>query len=70
MVRGAAGEQVSSRIHRFSQLKIGDLVIRDPDIVVANVNFMAADIVLGMDLLGTRRFWISYAARRIFLSAE
>ena len=67
MVRGAAGEQVSSHIHRFPQLKIGDLVIRDPEIVVANVNLRAADMVVGMDLLGTRRFWLSHGARQIFL---
>ena len=70
MVRGAAGEQVSSRIHRFAHLKIGDLVIRDPEIVVANVNLRAADMVLGMDLLSTRRFWLSYGARQIFLPSN
>jgi len=68
MVRGVAGEQVSSRIHRFSLLKLGELIIRDPEIVVANINFSAADMVLGMDLLSTRRFWISYGMRRIFIS--
>ena len=67
-VRGIAGEQLSSRLHMFSQLKIGDLVIRKPEIVVANVNLKAADMVLGLDLLRTRRFWLSHRARQIFIS--
>ena len=67
-VRGAAAEQIGSRIHQFSQLRIGDLLITNPDIVVSNVNFRGADMLLGMDLLSTRRFWISHTARRTFIA--
>lgn len=67
-VRGAAAEQIGSHIHQFSQLRIGDLLISDPGIVVSNVSFRGVDMLLGMDLLSTRRFWISHTARRIFLA--
>jgi predicted aspartyl protease len=67
-VQGAAAEKIGSHIHQFSQLRIGDLLITNPDIVVSNVNFRGADMLLGMDLLSTRRFWISHTARRIFIA--
>jgi len=28
-----------------------------------------ADLVLGVDLLSSRRLWLSYGSRRIFISA-
>ena len=67
-VRGAAAEQISSHIHQFSQLKIGDLLITNPEIVVSNVNFRGVDMLLGMDILSNRRFWISHTARRILIA--
>jgi predicted aspartyl protease len=68
IVRGAAAEQVPSRIYKFSHLKIGDLAIFEPEIVVANVNLGPADLVFGMDFLRTHRVWISHGARQIFFS--
>jgi len=67
-VRGAATEQISSHIHQFSQLRLGDLLITNPEIVVSNVSFRGVDMLLGMDILSTRRFWISHTARRIFIA--
>ena len=66
-LRGAAAEQVNARLHRFTRLEIGDEVIRNPEIMVADLRFGDADLVLGIDLLRTRRIWFSYGAQKIFL---
>jgi predicted aspartyl protease len=66
--RGAANEELHSRLHQFARLEIAPLVIRNPEIVVTDLRLRDADIVLGMDLLGTRRLWLSYKSFRILLS--
>jgi len=67
-VRGAAGEQLAARVHRFSQLEIGAETIRNPEIVVTDVSLSDADLVLGIDFLKSRRLWLSYGSQQIFLS--
>jgi len=70
MTRGAATEILTSRIHRFSQLKIADQSIDQPELVVTDVKLGDADIVLGVDFLKSRRIWLSYESRQIFLSQK
>jgi predicted aspartyl protease len=67
-VRGAAGELVAARIHRFSRMEVAGDAIRDPELIVANLNLRDADLVLGFDFISSRRMWLSYGSRRIFLS--
>jgi predicted aspartyl protease len=67
-IRGATGELVSGHIHRFSQLEVGGETIRDPEIIVADVNLRDTDLVLGFDFVRSQRMWFSYGSRRIFLS--
>jgi predicted aspartyl protease len=67
-MRGVAGEQASSHIHRFSQLEIGGEVVRAPEFVVTNVKLGDADLVLGINFLMSRRIWLSYGSQQIFLS--
>jgi predicted aspartyl protease len=67
-MQGVAGDPQSSRIHRFDKLQLGDFVIRNPEIVVADLALREADLVLGVDLLSSRRLWLSYGSRRIFIS--
>jgi predicted aspartyl protease len=68
--QGVTGQPLSSRIHRFARLEVGALVIRDPKVVVTDVKLNEADIVLGVDFLSSRRLWLSYGSRRIFLSSR
>ena len=65
---GAAGERLTSRVHRFSRLELGGEMVRNPEIVVADFKLSDADLVLGMDFLAARRLWISYGSQQIFLS--
>jgi hypothetical protein len=68
IVRGVAGEQVSSHVHRFAQLEIGGEVVNHPEFVVTNVKLSDADLVLGINFLICRRFWLSgpHGVRKIF----
>jgi len=66
-VRGAAAEQLSAHVHRFSQLAIGAETIRNPEIVVTDVRLSDADLVLGVDFLRSRRIWLSYGSQQIFI---
>ena len=66
--QGVAGEPLSSRVHQFTKLQIGTMAIRNPEVVVTDLKLSEADIVLGIDLMRSRRLWMSYGSRRIFLS--
>ena len=70
IVRGAAAEQVASRVHRFAKLEVGTVVVPNPEIIVTDVKLSDADMVLGIDFLRSRRLWLSYGSRRIFFSSR
>jgi len=67
-IRGAAGESVQARIHRFSHMEIAGAITREPEFAVTNLSLRDADLVLGFDFVSARRIWLSYGSRRIFLS--
>jgi predicted aspartyl protease len=66
-LRGAAGEQLSGRVHRFARLEIGSEVVRNLEMVVTDLRLGDADLVLGIDFLRPRRIWLSYGSQKIFL---
>jgi hypothetical protein len=45
--RGAASEQLSAHLHRFSQLEIGREIVRNPEVMVADVRLSDADLRAG-----------------------
>ena len=67
VLRGAGPEQLSGRVHRFARLEIGGEAIRNPEIIVADLNLSDADLVLGIDIVRPWRIWLSYGAQKIFL---
>jgi predicted aspartyl protease len=68
ITRGFGGGQLSSHIHRFASLTVGNVRLSDPDIVVTDLQLRGIDLILGMDFLRSRRLWLSYAGFRVFLS--
>jgi len=66
-LHGAAAEQLSAHLHRFSQLQIGPQVVRNPELIVTDIRLNDADIVLGIDFLRSQRIWMSYGSQQIFL---
>jgi predicted aspartyl protease len=65
---GATAERLDSHLHQFSRLEVGGEVVRNPALVVTDVSLRDADLVLGVDFLGSRRIWLSYGSQQIFLS--
>jgi predicted aspartyl protease len=68
--QGIAAGPLPARIHQFAKLNVGPLVIARPEILVTDVSASDADVVLGIDFLFRRRVWLSYGARRVFLSSR
>jgi hypothetical protein len=66
-VRGADGEQLSAHAHRFFRLEVDGEVIRNAEIDVTEISLNEADLVLGIDFIGSRRVWISYGSQQLFL---
>ncbi len=65
---GATAERLNSHLHRFSRMEVGGEIVRNPELIVANVSLKDAELVLGVDFLGSRRIWLSYGSQQIFLS--
>lgn len=67
VLHGAAAEEVSAHLHRFSRLEIGPEVIHNPELIVSDIRLNDADVVLGIDLLKSQRIWMSFGSQQIFL---
>ena len=67
ILRGAAGEQVDGRVHRFARLNVGAEAIYNPEMIVTDFWLNDADLVLGINFLKPRRIWLSYGSQQIFL---
>ena len=55
-------------LHRFGSLRLGAETTEGPIVAVTRARPMALDMVLGLDLLGQRHFWLSYATDQLFLA--
>ena len=55
--------------HRFTELRVGVEVVRDPTLWIAPVRVVPiVDLLLGADWLGSRRVWLSFATRQVFVA--
>ena len=66
----AVGGRMESRLHRFSALQIGSLVVQEPTLLTAPVPTRIFDMLLGVDFWSARRLWISYATSQIFIAVK
>jgi hypothetical protein len=58
-------------LHRFGELHVGMDTTRDPMLWVAPVHVVPiVDMLLGADWLRSRRVWISFATKQIFVAAR
>ena len=64
--RGIGTDAVSFRRHRFDEVRVGDVAVRDMTLNVAALPIAGVDMLLGADWLAGRRVWISRAAGRLF----
>ncbi len=54
-------------LHRFSNYRVGDEAFHAPLIEVTPLGGAGADMLLGLDYMRTRRFWLSYRGRVVFV---
>jgi hypothetical protein len=68
---GVGPTPVSMRHHRFAELRVGPEQTRDPMLWVSPVHVVPiVDMLLGADWLRSRRVWLSFATRQIFVAAQ
>ena len=68
-VTGLGPRVLTMRRHQFQSLRVGDQVIQQPSLWVAPIRLKPiVDMLLGADWLSTRRVWISYATRQLFVA--
>jgi predicted aspartyl protease len=59
--------EASSHLHRFAQLSIGNETLAHPTLLVAKLDLVDADLILGADYLASHRVWLSYGSHQIFI---
>ncbi len=64
-----AGKALSVYRHRFHALKMGDIVFRDPWLVVAPMASGNPDIILGMHDLGSLHLYFAYGDHKLYASS-
>lgn len=69
-LRGAGPQPVAARLLSFPKVQIGPEVLRDSALIVTDRQGAPVDIILGMDYLGLRRLWLSYARQQVFIMAQ
>ena len=66
-VHGVAGSPIMVRLHRFGSLRIGNDQIDGPEIGVGDSQLISPEMIIGRDYLRSRRIWISYRTRQVFV---
>jgi hypothetical protein len=66
---GVGPAPVPMHLHRFAELRVGPDVMPDPALWVASVRVVPiVDMLLGADWLQTRRVWLSFATKQVFVA--
>ena len=63
----AGGASRVMRVHHFRLLRIGADSFAAPIMEVGSLPDPTADMLIGLDYMRTRRFWLSYATRTVFI---
>ena len=69
VMRGVGPQPVSVRQHRFGELQIGPERFANARLLVTDAGLGTVDMIIGMDYLGGRRLWFSYARKQVFMMA-
>jgi hypothetical protein len=69
--RGIGPKPVPMYRHRFSELRVGPEITRDPVLWVASVRVVPiVDLLLGADWLTPRHVWLSFATKQMFVATR
>jgi predicted aspartyl protease len=64
--RGIGADPVAFRRHRFDEVRVGGVAVRDMTVNIAALPIAGIDMLLGADWLTGHKVWISRAAGRLF----
>ncbi len=64
--RGVGARALAFRRHRFEEVQVGGIAVRDMELNVAALPIPGVDMLLGADWLTGHQVWISRAAGRLF----
>lgn len=67
IMRGVGPAAVTVRQHRFAELQIGPERFGNARLLVTDSNLGNVDMIIGMDYLGGRRLWFSFARKQLFV---
>ncbi|HVC57788.1 MAG TPA: retroviral-like aspartic protease family protein [Stellaceae bacterium] len=67
--RGAGPQEFAARTHIFAEIRIGPERLRNFAMTVGGTTLGGGDMLLGLDYLRSRRVWLSYATRQMFVAA-
>jgi predicted aspartyl protease len=65
--RGVDQTQKQVRLHHFDEVRIGGETFHHLGLFVSDLHLQEAGMLLGADYMRTRRIWLSYATRQIFV---
>jgi hypothetical protein len=69
-IAGLGSRVLTVHRHQFSGLQVGNQTVKSPSLWVEPIHLSPiADMLLGADWLATRRVWISFATRQLFVAA-
>ena len=67
--RGLGTAAFATRRHKFAEMQVGPERLKNVNLLVAGTMLGGGDLLLGLDYLGSRRVWLSYKLRRMFIAA-
>lgn len=56
------------RLHKFAEMRIGGEKFRDVGVAVSDLHLPNVSMLLGVDFWRSRRVWLSYATRQLFVA--
>jgi predicted aspartyl protease len=65
--RGIGARRTPSSLHRFAAVRIGAETFHNVPVHITEFHQVQANMLLGMDYMIGRRFWISYATHTVFI---
>lgn len=68
--RGVDGNRVQAHEHRVATMSVGNETVRGPTLLVSLAEMPEGDMILGTDWLRSRRIWISWGSRQMFVQPQ
>lgn len=65
--RGVGAQRGPARLHHFSTVRVGAETFHNAAVHVVAFHQVQANMLLGLDYMLRRRFWLSYATRTVFI---